>query len=198
MLLYNRLPVNLWRLSMSFLPIPFLIVRIPMLSKFFNDEVVWHPHSSALLWREMEDGGEGVHDRIYITHFHGWTLTEYEYNVPVPISVLFQSIKVRAPVYQIKVLCVASGLDRVTSDEQYPNGELHDSGFTLMFEAIYVGRDDVVKMLLDFGVDPNHVNSYGMSAPRLSLSDKMYDIISSHPRTLDKTRYYSIAIGYGA
>lgn len=50
-----RLPTQLWQLSVSFLPIPFLVQHVPKLNRFFNEEIMWNAQTSgALMWRESQ------------------------------------------------------------------------------------------------------------------------------------------------
>ena len=50
--IFRETATEIWQLTLSYLPIP-EVLQFPLVCKYFNEDVVWHPRTSwALLWME--------------------------------------------------------------------------------------------------------------------------------------------------
>jgi len=168
-MLADKLSTNLWRLSASYLPIPFLLTRIPLLSKYFCHQVVWHPHSSTLLWREIgEESCTG----------------ETCYMKPLNRACYY-----RAPLHHVKILSRAfpgdldyqdrcsdtplhSTLYRSPGSFQFVKAILEakadpnvctQSNTSPLLNAVYFSYAKTIRVLIEHGANPNLADMEGFT-----------------------------------
>lgn len=138
--LYRQLPTQLWMLSVSVLPIPIIISNVTKLSRFFSQQIVWHPHSVALLWREL---GSALNDDAF-----PFKSAHNTYRMSAILKACFDG----APSWQIQVL-IDGGSD-VHRDFR---------GSTPLYLACVRGKDDVVTTLLQAKACPLTANWHGIT-----------------------------------
>jgi len=117
-------------LSVSFLPDP-LIVRSSLLSRFFYSRVVWHKHSSQLMWAET-------------SRQPCWNNST---------TTLARMCHMSASMSNICIV-IAGG------DVAYINHR-DDDGQTALFLACCMRSYGIVSVLLKVGADPNIYDKYG-------------------------------------
>lgn len=133
-------------LATSFLPIPQLICRVPLLSHFFNDQVVWHQYSASLLWHEMENR-EVCFQSPHIIHLGEAVLY---------LTVLTRACSTNAPLHHVRTLLNAD-----------PDGvHVSDALDCKAIECASMAdndRADIVEALLIAKADPNAQDDTGDS-----------------------------------
>jgi len=145
MLLYHKLPTQLWQLSVSFLDIPSIVRQVAMLSKFFRGEVVWPdgPMTRAVyLWMETQ-----IDDIVFGKH-DDWT---YGFSV-----LQYACLRV-APMNTIKVL-IRSGAN-VTLRDAWRKTVLHymielSMDSQLVSHVIVIGGPECVNDVNEKGFTP--------------------------------------------
>lgn len=103
-LMINRLPTDMWRVVISYLPVKDILPHIPLCCKYLNEEVVWHKWSGRLMWGEM---GPGAIDKKMFTSWLGGN----------PYALLLRACKKHAPLKHVTALIVG-GASVNTRDER--------------------------------------------------------------------------------
>lgn len=139
--LYKKLPTQLWQLSTSFLSIPYLVSRVPRLSKFFNTEIVWNATTSAaLLWHEMDRNY--IHERSHPLWIEACLPTVF-----VSGTILALACGMNAPVHHIRIL-----LQTAPDNINVPDD---DEEWTPLWHAVENRSADTVDLLLKSNADPS-------------------------------------------
>ena len=130
----HQFPLELWQLAASYLHTQEVIPHMPLVCKYFNDEVVWGKWSGALLWREMAPGA------LDETVYKPWP----DDDAP-SLTVLMRACSEGAPLTHVSTLL--AGRANVNA--------VDCGGRTALRWACVNGRDAIVRKLLDAKADPN-------------------------------------------
>ena len=136
----HQFPLELWQLAASYLHTQEVIPHMPLVCKYFNDEVVWGKWSGALLWREMAPS----------------VLDAYVYKAcsraaQPSFTVLIRACCEGAPLAHVSTLLAGR-----------PNVNTVDRrGWTALRWACERGHKDVVRKLLEAKADPNIADRAG-------------------------------------
>jgi len=139
-------------LCTSFLPICQIVRNVSLLSRFFNEEVVWHKHSGKLMWLEMAPGPEGVDARVF--KIGAWESHPSQ-------TALIRACGGGAPVVHVSALLAGGAAERVNAVDRH--------GLTALFWASCRGNEGIVRALLGASADPNIAISDG-STPLIQAS----------------------------
>ena len=135
----HQFPLELWQLTASYLGAREVIPHMPLVCKYFNDEVVWGKWSSALLWREM------AYELVY---------KELSYDARPSLTVLMRACREGAPLAHVSILI--AGRANVNAVDHNVDG-------TALHFACWKEREDIVRKLLEAKADPNIVAANGMT-----------------------------------
>lgn len=168
--IYKELATDMWYVTVSYLPIKD-VLKLPLVCKYFNEEVVWHKWSGRLLWGEMPHIDERV--------FKGFPLEN-----PPSETALMHACKRSAPLKHILAL-VNSGvtINSVNSKgesslrmahkeyivrlllEANANPNISDAdGHTPLIAAVSSKQMWKVLLLIQHNANVNQVNNYGYTA----------------------------------
>lgn len=152
--IYKELATDMWRLAVSYLPIRD-VLKLPRMCKYFNEEVVWHPHSGPLLWGEMN-----LEELLFAERP----------KFPPCRPVLMRACEYSAPLSHI--MCLINGRADVNAvDEDYDilnNGGGHTA---LLFASS--GNENTVRALLKANANPNLYNYTGQTPLMLAQNDRV-------------------------
>jgi len=133
--LYKKLPTQLWQLSTSFLPIPYIVSHVPRVSKFFDMEIVWNANtSSALMWQEMPTN-----------NFYDLDFSKRYVDHEDKVTLLALACSMGAPVHHVRILLQTAPDSIHVLD--------HDGQFSPLWHADC--REDIVDLLLKSNADPS-------------------------------------------
>lgn len=145
--IYKELATDMWREAVSYLPIRD-VLKLPNLCKYFNNEVVWHPHSGRLLWGEMLH----IDERVFKI------LSDED---PPSRTALICACERSAPLAHVSALIVGGANLNAVDNE----------GCTAVGWASEHGYEGIVRLLLEANADPN----IGDNAGRTPLMTASYN-----------------------
>jgi len=125
-------------LSVSFLPIPAIVRDVTKLSRFFSQQIVWHPHGVALLWRET-----AINDDAF-----PFKSAHNTYRMSAILNACFDG----APSWQIQVFI--DGGSNVHRDFR---------SSTPLYLACVTGKDDTLRILMQAKACPLTPNQHGIT-----------------------------------
>jgi hypothetical protein len=152
-----HLPDELMMLVVSFLPIRYIISRLPLVSRYFNDVVVWGKWSGALMWREM-----AIDARVF-----KW-FSDYD-NHPSQTALIRACMR-DAPLAHVSSL-IAGGANVNAVDLA------NNDGWTALMWASNYNYVDVVRVLVNARADVNLKNNAGRTALKMARNRGHHDII---------------------
>lgn len=172
-LLYSRLANELWMLTVSYLPIKNVIPRLPSVSKYFNDVIIWGPTSSALMWREMALDIPLFRMLFPLNFEPALTHACSRYAPLAHITTLLKGgarvDTVDCSSYRWTALQCASNVGSADVVQVLLNANADINavdmiGQTSLMIASETGHVDVVRVLLNNGANPNRVCHVGLTA----------------------------------
>lgn len=184
--IYKELATDMWRETVSYLPIRD-VLKLPGLCKYFNEEIVWHPHSGRLLWGEM---GRGTIDTRMFSDLNNRLCRTALIRACVrgaPLShvtaLLVGGANVNAvdSQSQTALLCASwrgyEGIVRLLLEANADPNIAMDGGSTPLMWAIDNGHTAVVSALIKGGANINHIANNGKTALMWTIARNRVDVV---------------------
>ena len=138
--IYKELATDMWRETVSYLPIKD-VLKLPNLCKYFNEEIVWHKHSGRLVWGEMP-------------HIDTKVFKEWSGDDLPSLTALMCACWRGAPLNHVSALIPScSNVNNVVDDD----------GLTALHRASWRGHKGIVQKLLEANANPNIADNDGWS-----------------------------------
>jgi ankyrin repeat protein len=194
--IFHRLDTNMWRTAATYLPAA-EIAQLARCCRYFNEQVVWHPHSARILWAEVpqRDLNKILCHDLPLSHLQ--TLIDAADNVDATVdnymtALMCASYRGRADNVRafLAAGANANATDRMgntaliiacrrTNDADIVRALLSAGanmdasdvfGDTALLTSIINGHVDMARALLMAGCDPNGLDTYGGITPLMYAS----------------------------
>jgi hypothetical protein len=182
--IFHRLDTNMWRVAATYLPAA-EIAKLATCCRYFNHEIVWHPHSTRLVWAEvpqteLDEALLGVCKR---NGAHALVHAISSRYADMVRALLAHGANANTadttgwtPLRYVKHMRNTDILQMLLAAGCNPNA-VFNNGFNALMFASCNRRTDVVMMLLAAGADVNAEDTHGRTALWLANDDETRQVL---------------------
>jgi ankyrin repeat protein len=166
--LHNRLDTNMWRVAAAYLPAAD-IAQLARCCRYFNETVVWHPHSARILWAAM------LQSELNKILCRDLTLSQ---TLTLITAGATPNAQISNGMTALMCACYRGRADTVRallSSNADPNVKDNIEDTALIIACRRTNNANIVRALLSAGANVNASNCYGYTA--LTCTWKSLDIV---------------------
>jgi len=154
--LYRKLSNQLWMLTVSYLPIKFIVLTLPTCCRYFNHDIVWGQYSGRLMWREMAQKGPDVAQRGQGHGVNAYVFKLFDHSEALSATALMRACQYNAPSTHVITLLKGGSDEGVNLRSATRYGE-----YTALQLCENDNATDTFQALLSAKADPNVASDDG-------------------------------------